>query len=231
MTAKQKSKAKAKSRPAARARSASSAGADAKPKPPTTILLIRHGETATTGKVLPGRAKGLELSAKGIEQAQATAQAVSQQHQLAAIYASPMKRARQTADPLARLAKHPVKVHAGLNECDFGSWTGKNLSALRKLPAWQQVQHNPSNFRFPKGESFPEMQNRMMAALAELAQRHRGKTIAAYSHADTIKAAVAQALGVHLDLFQRIIISPASITTIQLSADGPYVLGMNHNPC
>ena len=205
--------------------------ASSKPKPPTTILLVRHAETATTGKVLPGRAKGLELSPKGREQAQATAQAVTQQHQLTAIYASPMKRARQTAEPLSQLAKRPVKIHAGLNECDFGSWTGKSLTALRKLPAWRQVQHNPSGFRFPQGESFPEMQNRMLAALAELAQRHRGKTIAAYSHADTIKAAVAQALGVHLDLFQRIIISPASVTTIQLSTDGPYVLGMNHNPC
>ena len=216
MAAKQKSRTEAKSK--------------SKPKPPTTILLIRHGETATTGKVLPGRAKGLELSAKGHEQAQATAQDIAQRHQLTAVYASPMQRARQTAVPLAQLAKCPVKIHAGLNECDFGGWTGKSLAALRKLPAWQQVQHNPSGFRFPQGESFPEMQNRMLAALAELAQRHRGKTIAAYSHADTIKAAVAQALGVHLDLFQRIIISPASVTTIQLSAQGPYVLGMNHNP-
>ncbi len=199
------------------------------PKPPATLLLIRHAETATTGKVLPGRAAGLALSPKGIGQAEATAEAVAARHKIAAIYSSPMERACQTAEPLSRIIRRQIRIHPGLNECEFGRWTGRRLSALRKSPAWRQVQLNPSNFRFPEGESFPEMQNRMVNSLLEIAQTHRGKTVAVFSHADTIKAAVAHTLGVHLDLFQRIIISPASVTVIQLGEDGPAVLGINHS--
>lgn len=198
-----------------------------KPQPATTILLIRHAQTPTTGKVLPGRARGLKLSDKGIAQAQATAEAVARQHKIAAIYSSPMERAIQTAEPLAQLAKRQIRTHPGLNECDFGRWTGRNLATLRKTRDWRQVQRNPSGFRFPQGESFAQMQTRITDALAELAQRHRGKTIAAYSHADTIKAAMAHALGVHLDLFQRIVISPASVSIVQLHPEGPTVLGVN----
>ncbi len=199
----------------------------AKPKPQsaTTILLIRHAQTPTTGKVLPGRAKGLKLADKGIAQAQRTAEAVARQHKIAAIYSSPMERARQTAEPLAQLTKRQIRIHPGLNECDFGRWTGRSLATLRKTRDWQQVQRNPSSFRFPQGESFAQMQTRITDALAEMAQRHRGKTIAAYSHADTIKAAMAHALGVHLDLFQRIAISPASVSVIQMHTEGQAILG------
>ena len=198
----------------------------AAPKP-TTILLIRHAETPTTGKVLPGRAAGLGLSEKGIVQAEARAADIAGKHQIAAIYSSPMERAQQTAAPIGVATRRKVRIHEGLNECDFGLWTGRSLKALHKLPAWRTVQRSPSNFRFPEGESFLEMQSRIAAALNELARAHRGKTIVAVSHADTIKAAVAHALGMHLDMFQRLAVSPASQTVIQLGAGAPVVVSVN----
>ena len=194
---------------------------------PTTILLIRHAETPTTGKVLPGRAAGLGLSDKGIAQAEARAADIAGKHQIAAIYSSPMERAQQTAAPIGVATRRKVRIHEGLNECDFGLWTGRRLKALYKLPAWRTVQRTPSNFRFPEGESFLEMQSRIAAALNELARAHRGKTVVAVSHADTIKAAVAHALGMHLDMFQRLAVSPASQTVIQLGAGAPVVVSVN----
>lgn len=196
---------------------------------PTTLLLIRHAETATTGKVLPGRAEGLNISPKGLTQAEAVAETVAARHKIAAIYASPMERACQTGEPLSRLTRRKIRIHPGLNECDFGRWTGRKLPALRKLPAWQQVQQNPSNFHFPDGESFLEMQNRMATTLLEIARSHRSKTVAVFSHADTIKAALTHFLGMHLDLFQRIVISPASVSTIQIGSGWTVVLGVNNN--
>ena len=194
---------------------------------PTTILLIRHAETPTTGKVLPGRAAGLGLSEKGVTQAEARAAEIADKHHIAAVYSSPMERAQQTAAPIGTATRRKVRIHEGLNECDFGLWTGRRLKALYKLPAWRTVQRTPSNFRFPEGESFLEMQSRIAAALNELARAHRGKTVVAVSHADTIKAAVAHALGMHLDMFQRLAVSPASQTVIQLGAGAPIVVSVN----
>jgi probable phosphoglycerate mutase len=146
---------------------------------------------------------------------------------VAAIYASPLERARETAEPIAKRLGLKVAVERGLIECDFGDWTSGELKSLRKLPEWRQVQSWPSGFRFPDGESFPEMQCRVNAAVARLRSRHPGATIVAVSHADPIKAAVADALGTHLDLFQRIAISPCSVTAIAYTETGPTVLGVN----
>lgn len=120
-----------------------------------------------------------------------------------------------------------MKAEKGLLECDFGTWTGKKLKDLMKLPEWRTVQRYPSGFRFPGGESFTEMQSRMTGALQRLAEAHRGGVVVAVSHADPIKAAVAQALGTHLDLFQRIVVSPCSVTAILYSPEGPVVLTVN----
>lgn len=195
-------------------------------KKPTTVLLVRHGQTPTTGDVLPGRAKGLHLSDKGREQAERAAEKV-EGSKAVAVYASPLERARETAAPIARRLGLKVVVDRGLLECDFGDWTGGNLKALAKTPEWKAVQRYPSGFRFPNGESFREMQSRIVEALGRLADKHRGETIVCVSHADPIKAAVADALGTHLDLFQRIVISPCSITTIVYGDGGPMVLGVN----
>ena len=183
--------------------------------------------TATTGTVLPGRAPGLHLSPKGRAQADAIATRVSGLRRLCAVYTSPMERARETAAPVARALRLTARVEAGLNECDFGEWTGRRLRELARTPEWKTVQRYPSGFRFPGGESFPQMQTRVAAALAGLVARHPGEVIVAVSHGDPIKAAVALALGTPLDLFQRIVIAPASITAVAYGASGPTVLAVN----
>ena len=129
--------------------------------------------------------------------------------------------------PIARAVGRRVRTDVGLNECDFGEWTGKRLANLRKRPEWRTVQSYPSGFRFPKGESFSEMQTRMTGAVATLVQRHPGAAIVAVSHADTIKAALNDALGSHLDQFQRIVVSPCSISAVLYTAGGPIVLASN----
>ena len=200
--------------------------ADTTPKP-TLVLMVRHGQTPTTGAVLPGRAKGLHLTDKGVAQAQRAGERIAALNKVAAVYASPMERTQETAAPIAKACGKRVRTHKGLIEADFGQWTGRKLSQLRKLPEWRTVQRNPSAFRFPKGESFPEMQARMVGAIGELVARHPGETIVAVSHADTIKAAVASAMGTHLDLFQRIVVSPCSVSAVLYTVDGPIVLAVN----
>jgi probable phosphomutase (TIGR03848 family) len=200
-----------------------------KPAPPaaTTVLFVRHGQTPTTGKVLPGRAKGLHLADLGRQQAEITAGHIGELARVDAVYSSPLERAKETAAPIAKARGLRTKVARGLFECDFGEWTGEELKKLMKLPEWQTVQRSPSTFRFPGGESFTEMQSRMVGTVEKLCAEHRGGTIVCVSHADTIKAAVAHALGTHLDLFQRIVISPASMSAVSYTAAGPIVLAVN----
>ncbi len=191
------------------------------------MLLVRHGQTPTTGKVLPGRAKGLHLADAGTAQAEITAGHIAELPRVDAVYSSPLERAKETAAPIAAALGLRTKVVRGLFECDFGDWTGEELKKLMKLPEWQTVQRSPSSFRFPNGESFTEMQARMVGTIEKLCADHRGGTIVCVSHADTIKAAVAHALGTHLDLFQRIVISPASVSAVTYTAGGPIVLTVN----
>lgn len=194
---------------------------------PTTVLFVRHGQTPTTGKKLPGRAPGLHLAEAGVAQAVRAGERIAAAGNVASIYASPMERTQETAAPIAKACKLRVRTHKGLIEADFGQWTGKSLSALRKLPEWTTVQRYPSGFRFPGGESFPEMQTRMTGAVGELVSKHPGETIVAVSHADTIKAAIADAAGTPLDLFQRIVVSPCSISAVMYTPSGPIVLAIN----
>ena len=201
------------------------------PAPPssTLILLVRHGQTPTTGKVLPGRAPGLHLAETGRAQAEAVAGRIAALKKIDAVYASPLERARETAAPIARATGHRVRTHKGLLECDFGDWTGAELSTLMKKPEWATVQRAPSTFRFPNGESFTEMQVRIVSALDAIRAAHPGGTVVCVSHADPIKAAVAHALGTHLDLFQRIVIGTCSVSAVAWSAFGPIVLTVNSN--
>ena len=194
---------------------------------PTLVLLVRHGTTPTTGSTLPGRAPGLHLSPAGQRQAAAAARRIGRLRAVAAIYASPLERTQETAAPIAAATGLEVQPHPGLLECEFGQWTGCQLKELARRPEWRQVQHSPSSFRFPEGESFAEAQLRICTTLAELVAAHPGSTVVAVSHADPIKAAVAAAIGTHLDLFQRIVISPCSVTTIAYGPGGPVVLNVN----
>jgi probable phosphomutase (TIGR03848 family) len=199
--------------------------------PPTLVLFVRHGQTPTTGKVLPGRARGLNLSEKGQQQADRAAERIAtlqtDDRKIAAVYASPLERTQETARPIARALGLRVRKHQGLLEADFGDWTGAELKRLYKKPEWRTVQRNPSGFRFPGGESFIEMQTRICGAVDRLRAAHPGQTVVAVSHADPIKAAVAHAMGTHLDLFQRIVVSPCSVSAVLYGVDGPVVLAVN----
>ncbi len=178
--------------------------------------------------MLPGRAPGLHLSDAGHRQAEAAAERLrALERPPVAVYASPLERAVETARPIARALGCRVRTEQGLLECDFGQWTGVSLSALRRRRQWRAVQSQPSTFRFPGGESFAEMQLRVTDTLDRLARRHGGERFVAVSHADPIKAAVAATAGIPLDLFQRLVVSPCSVTAL-VRGDGPlYVLCVN----
>lgn len=198
------------------------------PSRATTVLLVRHGHTDSTGVVLPGRAPGLHLSERGQAQAATVGERLrALPRRPVALYTSPLERTRETAAAIGTaIGRRPV-VDRTLLECDFGSWTGRKIAGLARRAEWRTVQSAPSRFRFPEGESFPEMQQRIWGALERLAATHPRGTVVAVSHADPIKAAVTFALGVPLDLFQRTVISPCSVSAIVLGAGAPLVLCVN----
>jgi probable phosphoglycerate mutase len=138
-----------------------------------------------------------------------------------------MERARETAAPTARALGLRVRIDRGLVECDIGSWTGVSFKRVVKRPEWSDVHRWPSGFRFPKGESFAEMSERVNDAVLRLVRAHRGQTVVAVSHADPLKAVVASASGVPLDLFQRFVISPCSVSAVHFGPGGPQVLCVN----
>ena len=199
-----------------------------KPAPDATLVLfVRHGQTPTTGKVLPGRATGLHLSDTGRKQAERAAERLQVLNKVDAIYASPLERAKETAAPIAKALGLRTSIDKGLLECDFGDWTGAELKKLMKKPEWSTVQRAPSTFRFPNGESFTEMQTRMVGAVDRLRAAHRGGVVVCVSHADPIKAVLAHAMGTHLDLFQRIVVSTCSVSAVAYTGAGPIVLTVN----
>jgi probable phosphoglycerate mutase len=193
----------------------------------TLVLLVRHGQTSTTGVTLPGRAPGLHLADAGREEAAEVAGRIARLPRVAAVYSSPLERAEETATPIASACGLTVTVEPGLLDSDCGDWTGQALKDLRRRPEWKVVQRYPSGFRFPGGESFTEVHARIAGTLSRLVAAHGGDTLVAVSHADPIKFAVAHALGAHLDLFQRIAVFPASVTAIAYGPAGPTVLAVN----
>ncbi len=201
----------------------------------TLILFVRHGKTPTTGSKLPGRAPNLYLSEEGLLQAEIIAKEIKKSSKsfigkkVSAVYASPMERTQQTAKPIATSLKLRVRTLKGLNECDFGDWTGRKLRDLSKLKSWSVVQKHPSEFRFPNGESFSEMQERMLKTVNKIIDRHAGETVVCVSHADPIKAVLASAIGTPLDLFQRIVIGPCSVSSVLYTKERPLVLALNSN--
>jgi probable phosphomutase (TIGR03848 family) len=199
---------------------------DEKPKPPTRLVLVRHAVTAQTGPLLSGRLPGIDLSDKGIGQADATAQRLSKLP-IAAVYASPIERTTQTATQIA--ARHGLEVLplAGVIEADYGDWTGGKIADLAKTDEWKVVQVAPSRAKFPNGETIREMQARMVAALDDVVARHPNETVVVVSHADPIKSAIAHYSGMHLDLFQRVYVSPASVTVFDFHTFGVMMVKCN----
>jgi probable phosphomutase (TIGR03848 family) len=195
----------------------------------TTVLLVRHATTASTGKRLGGWTPGVHLDDHGVAQAEATARRIADADaDVAAVYASPLERTQDTARIVAKALGLRVRTRRGLGEVDYGEWTDRPLAQLRRRKDWAVIQHTPSRFTFPGGESIRGAQTRVVEQLESLAAEHPKDTIVAVSHADIIKAAVAHFLGMPLDTFQRIVVSPASITVLALP-DGaaPMLVGLN----
>jgi len=202
----------------------------------TTVFLLRHGLTKLTGPVLAGRTPGLHLDERGQAQAAAAADRLAVLP-LASVVTSPLERCAETARAVLaaqRVAGRSPARHTDrrLLECDYGDWTGREIKALVKDPLWRVVQSHPSGVTFPGGESMSAMAERGVRAIrdlsAKVAAEHGEHAVwLACSHGDLIKAILADALGMHLDLFQRIVVDPGSISAIRYTDGRPFVLFSN----
>jgi probable phosphomutase (TIGR03848 family) len=194
----------------------------------STVLLVRHGLTAMTGPVLAGRTPGVQLDERGRKQAAELAKRVSVLP-LAAIVTSPLERCVETAEAIraAQPGEPAWHVEDRLIECGYGDWTGRPIKDLMKDPLWKVVQAQPSAVRFPGGEGLAEMAARAVAAIRDWDARLGEAVWVACTHGDIIKAIVADALGLHLDQYQRIVPDPASVSVIRYTSTRPYVIRVN----
>ena len=196
----------------------------------TTVLLIRHGENeyVATGR-LAGRLPEVHLNDNGKKQAQALSKILAQTP-IKAIYSSPLERCVETAEPLAEALKLDIVPSNGLMEIDFGNWQDKTLKALRRRKLWETVQRNPSRMKFPEGETFANAQMRVVQEIEALSGLYAPKEmIACFAHSDVIRLALAFYIGTPLDLFQRIVVAPASISTVYLGEKGVQILNINQS--
>ncbi|MEV7804773.1 histidine phosphatase family protein [Microbispora sp. NPDC088329] len=193
----------------------------------TTVLLVRHGLTAMTGPVLAGWTPGVHLDERGREQARAVAERLAPL-ELDAIVSSPLERCRETAAAIAEGRALTVETDDRFGECGYGDWTGRPLKELAEEPLWRVVQAHPSAAVFPGGEALAEVQSRAVRAVRDWNERLGEKaTYLVCSHGDVIKAIVADALGLHLDQFQRITADPTSVTVIRYTPLRPFLLRAN----
>jgi probable phosphomutase (TIGR03848 family) len=195
----------------------------------STVLLVRHGLTAMTGPVLAGRTPGVHLDERGQKQAAAVAERIAAVP-LSAVVTSPMERCVETAEAIraAQPGEPSWQVDERLIECGYGDWTGRPLKDLIKDPLWKVVQAQPSAVRFPNGEALAEMATRAVASVRAWDESLGEDAVwVACTHGDIIKAIVADALGLHLDQYQRIVPDPCSVSVIRYTATRPYVLRVN----
>jgi probable phosphomutase (TIGR03848 family) len=196
------------------------------------FLLIRHGENdyVKTGR-LPGHIDGIHLNERGQKQAQALGDALKEVP-IKALYSSPLERALETAEPIAKARNLTILPEPDLRDADVGKWQGKSIRSLRLTNAWKIVQHSPSRFQFPEGESFPGVQTRITNALERIARRHNKPKdiIVAVFHADPIKLAVAHFIGLPLDQFQRLSCDTGSLTALYVGEMGANLIKLNQRP-
>lgn len=195
-----------------------------------TIILVRHGENDWVKKKrLAGWIPGVHLNENGRIQAQNAADRLASLP-IKAVYSSPVTRCVETAVPIAQPHQLHITELPEIGEVRYGKWEGKKIKKLAKKPAWNAVQHYPSRFQFPQGEALREVQFRAIQVLESLSARHEKEMIVVVSHADVIKLVLAHYLGTHIDLFQRIVISPASVSILALMPNGVVrVLRLNDN--
>ena len=198
----------------------------------TTVILLRHGRsTANVSGVLAGRSPGVGLDDTGRAQAEKLVERLAQLP-IAAAVRSPLQRCDETLGPLLAARGLTAVVEDDLAEVDYGDWTGKTLGELGKEDLWKVVQAHPSAAVFPGGEGLAAVQHRSVAAIrrhaARIAEEHGPKAIwVACSHGDVIKSVIADALGLHLDSFQRITVDPSSISVISYTPTRPFVVRVN----
>jgi probable phosphomutase (TIGR03848 family) len=186
----------------------------------STLLLVRHGETASNAKgVMSGRLPGIPLNEKGRMQAEAVA-AVLAKAPIKYIYSSPIQRAQETASYLSKLLEMEVQIADGITETDIGTWSGRSVKQCARTKLWQTVIHKPSELTFPGGESFAGIQKRATAELRAIALRHPEDLVACFTHADIIRLVVAEFLGMDLDAFQRLGSDNCSITVVHFNKEG-----------
>lgn len=192
----------------------------------TTIALVRHATCDPVGHRLVGRIPGISLNAEGRAQAGHLAERFAG-HEIAAVYTSPVDRARETANAIsARVNVEPLEL-SGLNEIDFGRWTGRSFEELQPLPEWQRFNQQRSTVRIPGGELMLEAQVRGVATMEDLRSRHPDETVIAVSHADMIKAILAHYAGTSIDYLPRIEIAPASVSILSLEHWGDRIVRLN----
>lgn len=186
----------------------------------TVLLLIRHALCDPVGRSIAGRKPGIHLNPAGRSQAAALANRLAVLP-ISAIYSSPMERARETAEPVARRLGLKVQTEPGLDEIDFGEWTGRTLAELDVIPAWRAFNEERSTTRIPGGELIGEVLERALEACGRISRTHRnpGAVVALVSHGDVLRALIAHFAGISLDLMRRIELSPASLSVVSL---GPY---------
>ena len=199
----------------------------------TQFLLIRHAQNdyVKTGR-LAGWTPEVHLNEKGREEAAALGAHLASA-QLTAVYSSPLERALETAQAVAEPHSLEVQIIEELGEVRYGDWTGKKLRQLRRTRLWKMVQGYPSGVRFPGGESIREVQARVVGGLERLAERHPKAKVAAVAHSDVLKLALAHFAGMPLDMYQRLVIDPASLSVVWLGRMGPRITLMNdtnHGP-
>jgi len=190
------------------------------------LLLVRHGHTPTAGKILTGWQRGIHLTERGREQAQALSRRL-EGLPIAAIYSSPLERCRETAAPLAAAGGVAVRAHRGLIETGYGEWTGRSIRQLTRTRLWRTMQRSPSSIRFPGGESLRDVQARAVDAVEEIVGAHPNGTVVVVTHADVVRLLLAHFAGLHLDLFERFVVDPASVSAIAIHDGQPRVVKVN----
>jgi probable phosphomutase (TIGR03848 family) len=195
----------------------------------TIFYLVRHGVTSHTGHRLSGRMPDVHLSDAGRSEAQVAASSL-EKVRLKSIYSSPIDRCLETARVIAGKQGLSVRTRRDLAEVEYGAWTNRSLKVVSRTKLWSSVQRWPAGVRFPEGESFVEIQSRGVAVLEDLRLRHPKDRICIVSHGDVIRLVMAHYMGIHLDLFQRIAVTPASISVLSVTDSGPLVLTLNAPP-
>ncbi|HYM72223.1 MAG TPA: histidine phosphatase family protein [Stellaceae bacterium] len=195
----------------------------------TTFHLLRHGEHAVQGRICAGRMPGVVLSERGRGEVERSAERLTGAG-IAAIYASPLERAQETAGIVGRRLDLPVTVHDDLSELDFGEWTGLTFDEVRKDPRWPTWAAHRSLSSIPGGETMREVQRRVVEALMEMRARHPDDGVVVVSHGDVIRAALVFALGMPLDFYGRVEVATASLSTVRIDHAGIRVVAINERP-